>query len=123
MAVMHSLANIVAFDASSCMYRYRAHSFLSLVTRPITILKTPIAAQWGCIRGCVSNGEARKKRGDWEGGNGGFQRVSAWEKRDFWEKIEGRAIWRRKDSHIKGIQKAKMRTEDLGKFFEKVERF
>ena len=43
MAAMHSLANIATFDASFCMHR--AHSFLSPVTKHITSLKTPVAAQ------------------------------------------------------------------------------
>ena len=63
-ADMHGLVSNATFYASSCMYRYRAHSFLYPVTRPITTLKIPMVAQLGCIRSCGSNGEAWKKRED-----------------------------------------------------------
>ena len=45
------------------------------------------------------------------------------EKEGILKKIEGMAILRRKNSHIRGIQKTKRRTKDLGEFFRKVERF
>ena len=67
MTAMHDLISNATFDASSCTYRYRAHSFLPLTTRLITTLKIPMETQWGCIRSCGSHGEARKKREDWEG--------------------------------------------------------
>ena len=43
MVAMHSPTNIATFNASSCMYW--AHCFLSLITRPIIILKTLVVAQ------------------------------------------------------------------------------
>ena len=118
MAVMHSLANIVAFDASSCMYRYRAPSFLSLVTRPITILKTPVVAQWGCIRGCVSNGEARKKRGlgrrKW-----GFSKGFCMGKEGFLGENRGKGYLEKKRFSYKGDSKSKNEDRGSWEIFQK----
>ena len=78
MVAMHGLVSNATFYASSCIYRYQAHSFLCPVTRPITTLKIPMAAQWGCIRSCRSNGKAQRKREDWEIGKWG----ATWEPMD-----------------------------------------
>ena len=44
MTVMHGLISNATFDASSCTYWYRAHYFLSPITRLITTLKIPMVA-------------------------------------------------------------------------------